>query len=181
MMPFVQGDPRSVPKSFSAYADILSKVFLRRGDVGYLTIDESVASAGRPHRGDRAKHGRAIHTEAGRRPGGSLAWGSSQQPLVTLEPDVEILIASSVGESCAVWPSVHERTTVDGDIGHEADSYPLSSATILLAGEVCRIGVLTPHESLPVKADVRRQFLRIVGAGVHGREPYFTANPLVEA
>lgn len=33
--------------------------------------------------------------------------------------------------------------------------------------------------AIPVKHDVRRQFLRIVSSGVHGREDYFTTNPLV--
>jgi hypothetical protein len=47
------------------------------------------------------------------------------------------------------------------------------------AGEVHEIGILTPHESLPVMADFNRQFLRIVGSGVHGREEYFTQNSLM--
>jgi hypothetical protein len=178
MMPYIQGDPDSVPPRYSAYAEILSRVFLIQGDVGYLTIDESLATAGRPHRGDRAKHGRAIHTEAGRRPSGRLAWGSSSD-LVSLDPGVQILLASSLGGTCAVWDAVHEDTTEDGDIGHAAGKYPYSTATLLEAGEVRQIGVLTPHESLPVPASVHRQFLRIVGKGVRGREPYFTLNPLV--
>jgi hypothetical protein len=48
------------------------------------------------------------------------------------------------------------------------------------AGEVRKIGIFTPHESLPVKNTVQRQFLRIVSSGVRGREHYFTQNPLVE-
>lgn len=41
-------------------------------------------------------------------------------------------------------------------------------------------GILTPHESLPVPCDFPRQFLRIISSGVHGREDYFTVNPLVD-
>lgn len=199
MMPYVQGDPGSVPEEYAAYADIIRSVCIDRGGIGYLTIDESVATEGRAHRGDRAKHGRALHTEAGRRPGDVYAWGSSspwtwgsappkpkppvnawgETGLVTLDRDVEILLANNVDESCAVWDAEHEDTSPDGDIGHEADRYPYSAASFLKAGEVWRIGILTPHESLPVQRTVNRQFLRIVGSGVHGREPYFTQNPLM--
>ena len=48
-------------------------------------------------------------------------------------------------------------------------------------GEVHKIGILTPHESLPMKCDTNRQFLRIVSAGVHGRESFFTINPLLSS
>lgn len=194
MMPYVQGDPDSVPSEYAAYRDIVSSVFLRRGDIGFLTIDESPVVAGKPHRGARARHARALHTEAGILRG-VYGWGGSPQPgwgspapaprpswggrhTVTLDRDVRILIASSVDESCAVWDAEHEDTSEDGDIGHVADLYPYSAATVLKAGELCELGILTPHESLPVKRDVNRQFLRIVGAGVHGREDYFTVNPL---
>jgi hypothetical protein len=182
MMPYIQGEPGSVPDAYSAYRDVISSVFIRKGDVGFLTIDESLAVAGTPHRGARAKHGRALHTEAGILRGiygwgGGPVWGGRRA--VTLDRDVRILIASNVDDSCAVWDSEHEDTTDDGDIGHAADMYPYCDAAFLKSGEVREIGILTPHESLPVKHDVRRQFLRIVSSGVYGREPYFTENPLV--
>lgn len=183
MMPYVQGDPSSVPDAFGAYGDIIESVYLRRGDIGFLTIDESPATKGVPHRGARAKHGRALHTEAGLREvfcwsGGGTGWGSGYN--VELDRDVRILLASNVTGSCAVWDAVHANTSFDGDIGDFAESYPYSDARFLEAGEVAEIGILTPHESLPIKADCDRQFLRIVSAGVHGREPYFTQNPLIE-
>lgn len=48
------------------------------------------------------------------------------------------------------------------------------------AGEVHQIGILTPHESLPITKGGNRQFIRIVSSGVYGREPYFTKNPLMD-
>ena len=48
MMPYIQGEPDSVPSQYHAYADILRSVFFKKGDVGYLTIDESIARAGTP-------------------------------------------------------------------------------------------------------------------------------------
>lgn len=185
MMPYIQGEPDSVPREYDAYSEIVRDVFIRKGDIGYLTIDESVAHAGRPHRGERAKTNRALHTEAGRIPGKLYCWGDGggwgSKHRVTLDRDVQILLANNLDGSCAIWNAVHEDTSLDGDIGHAADLYPYETATVMKAGEVRQIGILTPHESLPVKETTRRQFLRIVGSGVHGREPYFTRNPLIEA
>jgi len=183
MMPFIQGEASSVPNEYRAYRGILETTYLRRGDVGYLTIDESIASAGRPHRGARARWSRALHTEAGRRPDRIYCWGSGggwgRLHAVTLDGDVEILLANNLDGSCAVWDATHEDTSLDGDIGDREELYPYSAAAFLQAGEVCRIGIFTPHESISVVSDVRRQFLRIVSSGVHGREPYFTKNPLM--
>lgn len=178
MMPYVQGEPDSVPREYGAYSDIVRRVFVRKGDIGYLTIDESVAVAGKPHRGTRARFARALHTEAGKRPWLAWGtWGSSEE--VRLDSDVEILLANNLDGSCAIWDATHEDTSLDGDIGHAADQYPYSAAVMMKAGEVRRIGILTPHESLPVKATFKRQFLRIISSGVHGREPYFTENPVL--
>lgn len=184
MMPFIQGDPDSLPEMFESYRDIVSSTFLRKGDVGFLTIDESVAVAGKPHRGQRARYSRALHTEAGilrgtYRWGSVPSWGGRDR--VTLDRDVRILLSSNADETCAVWNSEHEDTSADGDIGHVADEYPYSDAIILKKGEVREIGILTPHESLPVKHDMQRQFLRIMSSGVHGREEYFTENPLMHS
>ena len=73
----------------------------------------------------------------------------------------------------------HENTSSDGDIGHVAVQYPYHDAMFLNAGGIYEIGILTPHESLPVLRDFNRQFLRIISSGVHGREEYFDSNPLV--
>ncbi|NBW22308.1 MAG: hypothetical protein EBR82_81585 [Caulobacteraceae bacterium] len=184
MMPYIQGDPESVPDGYAPYAAIIESLAIERGQVGYLTIDESPVVAGKPHRGDRAKHGRAIHTEAGVS-SGVYGWGRCNvwggRHAVTLDHGVRILLANSLGATCAIWDAEHYDTTEDGDIGHVSDLYPLSDAEIMEAGDVHEIGILTPHESLPVKRAGRRQFLRIVGRGVHGREPYFTRNPLLES
>lgn len=180
MMPYIQGELDSIPSEYHAYADIVRTVFFKKGDIGYLTIDESLATKGKPHRGMRAKFGRALHTEAGRRPNKIYAWGAwGSSDEVTLDWNVEILLANNLANSCAVWNSVHENTSLDGDIGYAAEDYPYEEATMMKAGEVHRIGILTPHESLPVQRDVERQFLRIVSSSVHGREPYFTINPLL--
>ncbi len=182
MMPYVQGDPDSVPETYSTYRDIIGSVFLKKGEIGFLTIDESPVIAGTPHRGARAKFARALHTEAGKklnRDGVTYGWGWGTHPNVRLDREVRILLANNLDGSCALWDAEHEDTSNDGDIGHLAEKYPYEDAIIMRGGEVVNIGILTPHESLPVKEAFDRQFLRIVGAGVHGREEYFTENPLM--
>lgn len=184
MMPYIQGIPDSIPDEYDAYRDIVSSVFFKWGEIGFLTIDESPATKGVPHRGARAKHGRALHTEAGIRPEGKYGWGPygwGTAYNVTLDPEVEVLLANNIDDSCAWWDEVHANTSVDGDIGDKADLYPYEEAIFMKSGEVHRIGILTPHESLPVDEDCDRQFLRIVSSGVHGREEYFTINPLLGA
>lgn len=182
MMPFIQGHPESVPNKYQAYASIISKNYFKKGDVGYLTIDETFVGKGKPQRGDRAKTNRAIHTEAGIHPDkvyawGGGGWGSSHR--VTLDQDVGILLANNIDDSCALWNAWHDNTSIDGDIGHHSKDYPYTDAVLMKSGEVYKIGILTPHESLPVKSNTNRQFLRIVSSGLHGAEPHFTSNPLL--
>ncbi len=184
MMPYIQGDINSVPEEYLAYSNIIKSVFLKKGDIGYLTIDESKVNKGNPHRGTRAKTNRAIHTEAGRHPDQEYAWGGGwgrEKPhRVLLDKDVTVLLANNLDNSCAIWNTEHKDTSIDGDIGHLSHLYPYNQAIMMKAGEVHKIGILTPHESLPVVEDYNRQFLRIVSSGVHGRESYFTENPRVK-
>jgi hypothetical protein len=180
MMPYVQGDPDSVPEIYAPYRTIIESLFLKRGDIGFLTIDESPVLQGKPHRGERARYARAIHTEAGRHPrDNQFQWGWGSSHRVTLDRDVRILLANNLDNSCAVWNCEHEDTSLDGDIGHAAASYPYEDGVLMKSGEVCEIGILTPHESIPASCNFNRQFLRIMSSGIHGRETYFTENPLM--
>lgn len=178
MMPYIQGVPESVPDEYDAYRPIIKKLVIEPGKVGFLTIDESLVVPGQPQRGQRAKFGRPIHTEAGYHRSalcwGTTTWGGNVN--VRLDQNVRVLIANDVDASCAVWDAEHPNTSIDGDIGYAANDYPYETAYFLRPGEVFNIGILTPHESLPCFAG-QRQFLRIVSSGVHGREAYFTENP----
>lgn len=186
MMPYIQGDPTSLPDEYVAYRSIVESLAIQHGEIGYLTIDESPVTVGSPHRGARAKYGRALHTEAGTifgryGWGGGGGWGNRTEGYycTTLDRDVQILISNNIDDSCAVWDTEHTNTSEDGDIGYCSNDYPYEDANLLKAGEVAQIGIFTPHESLPVKVNSNRQFLRIVGKGVYGREEYFTRNPLI--
>lgn len=184
MMPFIQGDSSSVPDEIKQqYGAIIENTFIDKGEIGFLTIDESFVDSGKAQRAYRSKTNRALHTEAGLRPNKLYSWGSvpvwGGGTAVTLDRDVKVLLANNIDNTCALWNSEHENTSEDGDIGHFADMYPLDDAVMMKAGEVHKISILTPHESLPVKESGKRQFIRIISSGVHGREPYFTKNPLM--
>lgn len=106
MMPYIQGDLNSLPKEYQSYNKILQNVFIERGKVGFLTIDESPVLKNKPHRAAHAKFERALHTEGGRVQeiyawGGGSLWGGS--PLTILEKDTQILLANNIDNTCAVW------------------------------------------------------------------------------
>lgn len=185
MMPFIQGDASSVPDEYQTYADILNSHYLERGEIGHLTIHESFVEAGRSQRGYNNRGiNRNVHIEVGRRlgsnrwGGGGNSWGKGTSTL--LADTTKVLIANSIGGTCRVWEDVIEMSpTDDGDLSAYIDKYPEKSGRLLGAGEVARISIFTPHECISQQRSGIRQFFRIVGVGVAGREEYFTTNPIV--
>lgn len=183
MMPFIQGRGESLPPAYAAYAEIVSRLALegQAGMVGLITIDETHVAAGTSQRGYGAGD-RTIHTEACLA-ADRLSWGPTwgPRPFVELSRDTRVLIANSIEATCMVWDQDVEDTTPDGDLSARATEFPREAGRMMRAGEVMEIGIFTPHECLPQASAGPRQFLRIVGRGVHGRESYFTENPLVAA
>ena len=185
MMPFIQGRAESLPKEFLPYADIVEANAFegQAGEIGLITIDESHVDAGKSQRGygsgDRTIHTEACLAEGKLRWGGpSPSWGRDTR--VLLEPDLRVLIANSIEDTCMVWDVNVEDTTPDGDLSMRADEFPRSSGRMMGAGELMEIGIFTPHEPIPQKQSGNRQFFRIVGKGVHGRDTYFTRNENLE-
>jgi hypothetical protein len=72
-----------------------------------------------------------------------------------------------------------KRFTQDGDLSAYIDNYPAETGILLKSGEVAKLSIFTPHECVSQKESGHRQFFRIVGKGVSGREDYFTINPLM--
>lgn len=67
MMPFIQGDPSSLPTKYKSYADIINKSYLEKGEIGFLTIDESFVAGGKSQRGyNNSGISRNVHIEVGR-------------------------------------------------------------------------------------------------------------------
>jgi len=185
MMPFIQGDASSIPDAYRTYADIINSNFLEKGEIGYLTIHESFVEAGRSQRGYNGSGiKRNVHVEVGRRSGanrwgsGQSSWGKGNGTL--LADTTKVLIANSIGGTCRVWSDVIEMSpTVNGDLSEYIDKYPEDTGHLMDAGELAQISIFTPHECLAQAESGFRQFFRIVGAGVTGREEYFTVNPLM--
>jgi hypothetical protein len=182
MMPFVQGRPESLPDAYKSYADIVENFSVpgQDGQIGLITIDESYVEAGKSQRGYGAGN-RTIHTEACLEKG-VARWGStwSSSQAVKLDPDVRVLIANSIADTCMIWNVAVEDTTPDGDLSMRENEFPLHTGRLMAAGELMEIGIFTPHEPIVQKESGNRQFFRIVGTGVHGRDDYFTRNEVLE-
>jgi hypothetical protein len=185
MMPFIQGDSNSLPKAYRQYADIIESNFIEKGKMGYLTIDESFVKANTSQRGYNSfASNRNVHVEVGRNPnhnywgdGGGGSWAG--KPNTILKDDTMVLIANSISDTCRLWDTIEKSYTKDGDLSEYLDKYPEKTAISLKAGEVAKISIFTPHECVTQKESGYRQFFRIVGDGVTGREEYFTVNPLL--
>jgi hypothetical protein len=181
MMPFIQGDGSSLPAPYQSYSKIVDKLFLEKGEVGFLTIDESFVGAGKSQRGFGAAD-RKVHVEVGRVAKvycwGDTGWGGS--PRTILDSDTKVLISNSVSDTCRVWNEKETSYTKDGDLSEYIDKYPEQTGMLLKQGEVAKISIFTPHECVNQKRSGNRQFFRIVGKGVRGRENYFTINPLID-
>lgn len=178
MMPFIQGDARSLPEEFRSYADIVNSNYLEKGKIGFLTIDESFVEAGKSQRGFGTAN-RKVHVEVGRNKQFNF-WGWGGKPNAVLADNTKVLIANSISDTCRVWDTKEMAHTKNGDLSEYIDKYPEHTGSLLKAGEVAKISIFTPHECVAQKQSGPRQFFRIVGSGVKGREPYFTVNPLIE-
>lgn len=187
MMPFIQGDPDSLPNGLETYHDFVERFWLEAGEVGFLTIDEQFVKAGIAQRG-YGNSERTLHTEAcahgqwgAWKTVDMASWGSSGWGVdytVFLDNDLQVLIGNSIESTCAVWDS-EEAPTKDGDLGHIAHLYPREQAHMMKSGEIVQIGIRTPHECISQPESGVRQFARVVGKGVHGRADHFTVNPKV--
>ena len=183
MMPFIQGDPTSLPDELQGYADIIENNFIEKGEIGFLTIDESFVQANTSQRGYNSHDAnRNIHIEVGYNANSKAKWGNTSwrgEGFVTLEENTQVLIANSMDDTCRVWDKLMKVNTPDGDLSHLLEEFPESSGRLMKAGELFKISIFTPHECVPQNKNSNRQFFRIVGKGVKGRESYFTENPLV--
>ena len=185
MMPFIQGDSSSLPEMYKPYAEIINENFLEKGEIGYLTIDESFVEAGKTQRGYNS-HGidRNVHIEVGHYGdvkcwggGGGSSWGGLGNTI--LEDTTMVLVANNISDTCRVWDAKEMGYTKDGDLSQYIDKYPEETGVLLKSGEVAKISIFTPHECVNQTMSGNRQFFRIVGKGVTGREEYFTVNPLM--
>jgi hypothetical protein len=182
MMPFIQGDASSLPEIYKPYYNIINDNFLEKGEIGFLTIDERFVNSGKSQRGFNDKGiNRNVHIEVGRinnlNRWGSSSWGG--KPNTLLDDDTKVLIANSISNTCRFWNVLEKSFTKNGDLSDYLKKYPEETGIMMNAGEVAKISIFTPHECINQEKSENRQFFRIVGKGVTGREDYFTINPLI--
>lgn len=184
MMPFIQGNSNSLPEQYKSYSDIIEENYLEKGEVGYLTIDESFVKANSSQRGYNCTgSNRNVHIEVGKINnincwgGGGSGWGGRRTTI--LEDTTEVLIANSLNNTCRVWNAIEKAYTKDGDLSEYLDKYSEETGVLLKSGELAKMSIFTPHECVIQTISAPRQFFRIVGKGVHEREDYFTINPLL--
>ena len=185
MMPFIQGDSTSIPDTYKSYSSIIENNYLEKGEIGFLTIDESFVTAGKSQRGYNSTGvNRNVHIEVGRRENinqwggsGGSSWGNSNK--VLLDDSTMVLIANNISDTCRYWNAIEKSETIDGDLSEYLDRYPEETGILMKSGELARISIFTPHECISQLISGYRQFIRIVGKGVTGREDYFTINPLL--
>jgi hypothetical protein len=186
MMPFVIGDPASIPKEHRQYSSLLDRCRQERGQdieygkIGYLTIQEGIVPMGQSQRRP------GLHTEApglvtmkGGRGTVETFWGKGSMRLHNLQGG--IFMASTVWDSCKVWNAQisNPKEVVGrlGDIEHFREF--LGEGYTMEANELFWITDTTPHESLPVGRDVYRQYFRFVTSGVSlWYKKHSTENPL---
>ena len=182
MMPFIQGDSGSLPDAYKSYSSVIDKSYLEKGEIGFLTIDESFVESKKTQRGYNASGiDRNVHIEVGRNEQsndwGGNPWGGRAN--TRLDNDTMVLIANSISDTCRVWDAMELAYTKDGDLSEYIHKYPEDTGILLQAGELAKISIFTPHECVAQNESSNRQFFRIVGKGVKGREDYFTTNPKV--
>ena len=200
MMPFVLGDPSTLPEELHGYLPLIDQCSeLVPGEVAYLTVNESVVRAGASQRRP------GIHTEGtsilcwgeggwgggwgggrGNFGGGEFGGGAPNPPAPFPQPEpvpsqpepkgrkLGLYMASTDG-SCRIWDSV----THDVDAHGALLGPPLGSAHIMQPNGLYWLTDRTPHEALPVAVDTHRQFFRLVSHCVSAWwAQHSTSNPL---
>jgi hypothetical protein len=145
MMPFVIGDPDSIPAHLRQYQGLLDLCEFPEseyGRIGYLSICETFVRKGETQRRP------GIHTEAtatGRHGGGHGGKG--------------VHMASNVAGTCRAWPI--ETDSVDD---HGGCPEPIVEPVELEANTLYGMSDRVPHEALPQTEDGVRQWFRAISS-----------------
>ena len=163
MMPFVIGDDDSIPEEYRQYSQLLARCQLDDGElgkVGYLSISESFVEKGQSQRRP------GIHTErhSERTSWGGGGWGGGDDKEDDEKPSKGLFQASTVDDSCMAW-NVH--IPFPGKMGDcENLRGALGEGILMKRNELFWMTDSCPHESLPLKVGVKRQWFRFVTSQV---------------
>jgi len=182
MMPFIMGDPATIPGYLHGYLPMIDKCSsIERGKVAYLTVHESLVKSG-----DSQRRG-GIHTESydstkqggwgGGWGKGSLhsgwggGWGKGQKEGCAIRDG--IYMASTDG-SCRIWDCSAGKVDKHGALM----TSPSGLSEKMRPNYLYWMTDRTPHEALRVSKDTRRQFFRLVSNKIGGWfKQHNTPNP----
>lgn len=185
MMPFVMGDRKSLPEEYHSYWPMIQQCVsdVQRGEIGYLTLQESDVAAGASQRRP------GLHLEAPgwiKSGGGAVMetlqhWGGGHHDEDMIEGG--LFTASTVGHSCRAWNmKIEDAEDVVGPLGnaeHLRELLEEEAATFLSESTLYWMTDCTPHESMPLPDGTRRQYFRLVTSAVSiWYAKHSTANPL---
>lgn len=188
MMPIVMGEESTLPENVRRYSQLirscLDHVPEEVGKVGYLTIQEDWVLPGQCQR----RPGLHVESPAGEKRLGAgylenienldgrlFRWGAG-----TLDPDLKpiggIFMGSTVLDTCQIYNAkIKDPEQIVGKLGCVESfrdaldalcrSDRLEKRT-LTAREIVWFTDLTPHESLPVREKVFRQYFRLVTSDI---------------
>lgn len=166
MMPVILGDLRGVPSQYSELVQSLYDVTESRhiGQIGYLTIDERELLQGETLRRSGLHVDGYYHGRCGAWGGGG-SWGSVGNGMLTI---------SSTAHCRAYLGVINGVPRDEGECDHLVMP---NAGEVFAAGEVYWLDGACVHESLPVSATTKRQFVRL---SMPSNGPWFdgyTKNP----
>jgi hypothetical protein len=176
MMPFVMGDRDSIPAQIRGYNPIIDACQLepeQLGKIGYLSIQESSVTVGRP-----SQRRPGIHTD--KHP--LRAWGGGEWGRGSIDGETRkdgIYMASSLEASCRAWNFHVDIPGTMGDCEYLREELERLSPLMMKSHTLYWMTDSVPHESLPLKPGTFRQWFRLVTHKVDlWYEQHSTANPL---
>jgi len=172
MMPFVIGDPKSIPSAIRDYYSIIEACPIpstELGKIGYISVSESVI----PKNNSQRRPG--IHTERSH-PG--ERWGGWGRGCIDDEKLIGgIYMSSTLDDTCRAWDVNISNPGHLGDCEHMRDL--LTDPILFKKNELYWMTDSCPHESLPVEEDVYRQWMRFITSRLSvWYEDHSTPNPL---
>lgn len=176
MMPFVMGDPGSIPEFLHGYLPMIESCQLeleQLGKTGYLSVTETRVIT-------RVSQRRAgIHTEKhpGIGWGGGGGWGGPVQDVTTRRDG--IYMSSTVDDSCYIWDTRIKTPGEMGNCEHLRKELGTVPGLFTDADGLYWLTDSTPHESLTLAPGTFRQWFRLVTHKVDlWYAQHSTANPL---
>lgn len=174
MMPFVMGDPASLPLDLHPYRDMMNDCGVENtllGEIGYISVWESDVIPGRSQRRP------GIHTEA--HPEASWGGGWGRGNVHDGRGYEGIYQASNASNSCRVWDMYIKAPGPQGDCSVLEVDWKKTTSHRLVRNGLYWMTDRTPHESTPPWMPVHRQWFRLVAGPVDvWYKDHSTENPL---